>query len=214
MNCPHCGQDTNGKTAGFCPHCGAFLGLSQPSDAERIGTTDDQARTSPVVAQQQTPAPVFRTQSPGPLLTGRIALDAAIGFLGEVVAFALLVYGSWQLFRLLNGGSATLLSVVGTLATACFVFWYTKTMRKRYPTFAQGWQKGRTTWGIGIEHMVTLLFGVMMLVVLFPLGGLLICIGIQFGPLAWVAALAIAYLFGILARRMTDSNKKSQGPRL
>lgn len=206
MNCPHCGNDTNGKTVGFCPHCGALLGLTQPSDTER-------RIDPPLLAQKQAIIPATIPQSPGPLLTGRVVLDSALGFLGEVVALALLVYAIWQFIVLQNGSHSGLVPLIGMVATAVFLFWYTKVMRVRYPAFSQGWKTGRKTWGVGMEHLLTLVFGVLMLAVLFPLGGLLICLGVQFGPIAWIAALFIAYLFGNLARRMSTGNKKPQGPR-
>lgn len=177
-----------------------------PSDEERQDA-------SPVVAQKQIAAPESVSYSPGPLLTGRIALDAALGFLGEIVAFALLVYGMWQFFRFVGQVpfAQQLFFLMEMLLTSAFLFWYTKTMRKRYPTFAKGWQLGRNTWGKGVDHLITLIFGILMLCVLFPLGGLLYCLGVAFGPIAWIGALLIAYIFGILARRMSSGNKKAEG---
>lgn len=199
LNCTRIAADN----LSFCPYCGALLRLTPPSAEERAGTT-------PALLQRQKSAQDDPSLSPGPLLSGRVAIDAALGFMGEIVAFSLLVYAVWEVFRF-SQGNTQILSIIGMLFTAVFLFWYTKQMRQRYPTFAKGWQTGRSTWGIGVEHLLTLIFGILMLCVLFPLGGLLICFGLSCGPAAWILALAIAYLFGMLARRMSDGGKKPRG---
>jgi uncharacterized membrane protein YcfT len=119
-----------------------------------------------------------------------------------------------QFFRLLGQPTENIepfYFLLGMLLTSVSLFWYTKEMRGRYPTFAKGWQTGRNTWGLGVDHLLTLIFGILMLCVLFPLGGLLVCLGLGYGPVAWIGALAIAYVFGLLARRMSSDNKKPGG---
>jgi hypothetical protein len=206
MTCRNCGKETQGvRYTGFCRHCGALLGLSPPSEEERQDAT-------PALAQKQVALPEPAVTSPGPLLTGRIAFDAALGFMGEIVAFALFVYSVWQfLYLARQGGGAELLFPFGMFCTALFLLWHTKVMRARYPTFAKGWQTGRNTWGVGVDHFLTLLFGILMLCVLFPLGGLLYCLGLAFGPIGWIGALLVAYVFGLLARRMSSGSKKPGG---
>ncbi|MBC7807482.1 MAG: hypothetical protein H7145_15200 [Akkermansiaceae bacterium] len=205
MMCRQCGRETWGtRHTGFCSHCGALLGLSPPSDEERQDT-------SSVVAQKRRIRPKSLPVSHGPLLTGHMAVDLALGFLGEIAAFALLAYSIWQFFRSLGQvpeDAGYFFFLLGMFLTSIFLFWHTKAMRRRYPTFAKGWQTGRDTWGKGVDHLLTLIFGVLMLCVLFPLGGLLLYLGFGFGLVAWVFALFVAYLFGMLARRMSSGNRK------
>ena len=208
MRCRNCGQDHFGvRYTRFCRNCGALLALFPASDEE-------QEDFSPGVAQKQIVSAPTDTGSPGPLLTGGVAFDAALGFLGEIVAFALVLYGIRHVFLLFATPDAYpfgFVEMFAIFATAAVLFRQTKAMRERYPTFARGWQTGRNTWGKGIDHLLTLTFGVLMLCVLFPLGGLLFCLGLSYGPVAWVVALAVAYLFGILARRMSGGSQKPGG---
>ncbi|MBC8139497.1 MAG: hypothetical protein H8F28_26765 [Fibrella sp.] len=205
MTCLNCSRIAP-ERHGFCPYCGAILG-SPPAESEY-------QEVPPGMAQKQIAAPDNAPRSPGPLLTGGIALDAALGFLGEIVAFALLVYSMWQFFRLLGEipeSAERFYFLLGMFLTSVFLFWYTKEMRVRYPTFAKGWQTGRDTWGKGVDHLLTLIFGILMLCVLFPLGGLLMCLGVSYGPIAWIGALCVAYILGMLARRMSGGGNKKPG---
>jgi len=199
MTCPNCLHEDGDKQSGFCSYCGALTRLSSPDGVQK------HAAPAP---------PKSEPMSPGPLLTGRIALDAALGFMGEAVATAMLIYAAWLC---LTDGSGNFLmrgvTAVACLSTAIFLFWHTKQMRERYPAFARGWRRGRDTLGVGGEHLRTLCFGLLTLAVLFPLGGLLICFGMACGPAAWIAALMIAYLFGMLTRRMSFGNNKPGGPK-
>ncbi len=181
--------------------------MSPPSAEERPDV-------SPGFSQKQmvppTEVPPF---SPGPLLTGRVAVDATLGFLGEIVALALILYGIRQGFLYFTGPLRNqwgFMEMLGVFATAGVLYQQTGAMRERYPSFARGWRLGRDTWAKGVEHLLTLLFGVLMLCVLFPLGGLLLALGLNYGTVAWIGAIAIAYLFGLLARRMSGEKKKKQ----
>lgn len=204
MNCPNCAEPLpEPHPSSFCPDCGAFIGIppadgNEPYDAVPVRLRQMRA------GGKSARAPKRWNVSPGALLTGSIALDAALGFLGEVVAVALFVYAAYLFYPT----HADLFAAFGCFAAGSLLLYSTHALQKRYPRVAAGYQAGRDTWGRGFEHLTTLLFGVAVLVVFFPLGGLLICLGGAFGLPAWIAAFVIAYLLGMLLRRMNDAHKR------
>ena len=171
--------------------------------------------TTPV-SQAQLPTPTTAKVSLRPLLTGNTLLDTTLGFFGELTGIALFLYSLWGFFRVVTAPQtpplAEIATVFGMMATAILLLYHANVMQKRYPAFGRGWQTGRNTWGGGVDIALNLLFGVIVLTVLFPLGALLWCAGNAFGGIAWLFVLAIVYGVGVLAQRMIAGKKREIVP--
>lgn len=190
MTCPNCGVDllAEESSRGLCPRCGAVLSSSLPDTP---------------MGQQVLPAKETHSSS-GPLLTGSAIVDKAFGFLGEITSYALIIYALVILIQ----GMGSIITVLCYLATAAFLLWHTQKMSDRYPIYSQGWLAGRTIQGKVWNVLLTFLYGIAVLIVLFPLGISACTIGMHYGSIGWAFALLIAYILGFLLRRMAGNKQK------
>ena len=206
MTCPHCQTIVTNRNTVVCPYCGATLVY------EIVTPTDP---TAPLL-QVQRPAPKPPLNTMRPLLTGNGLFDATLGFIGELAAFVLVAFAVWRFVTLLDSEVqpviADLFGLLGMWTTALFLVWHTRQMRKRYPAFAHGWQTGRDTWGKGADIATTFICGLVVLTVLFPVGWLVMCVGMAFPPVGWIVAWATVYGVGMLARRMLTGRKGKNVP--